>query len=148
MPRRAGNWPVWREFSRNKSLPQTLTRHRQQMDDLLLWSLATGICLSACLETPPGAPWGGKRPSAASSILNIFRDMPRICVLASIHLPSQCTRIGLFKQALIPQRQIPAAEVYAANTCRCGWWDDLRHLRVYRWPQPARRHCRLQVPCQ
>jgi len=45
--------------------------------------------LRACLETPPGAPWGGKRLSAAFWILNIFRNMPRICVLASIHLPSQ-----------------------------------------------------------
>ncbi len=56
--------------------------------------------LRACLETPPGVPWGGKRPSAASSILNIFRNMLRICVLASIHLPPQSTRIGLSKQAL------------------------------------------------
>ena len=53
------------------------------------------------MATPPGAPWGGKRPSAAYSILNIFRNMLRICVLASIYFPPQSTRIGLFKQALI-----------------------------------------------
>ena len=72
--------------------------------------------LRACLETPPGVPWGGKRPSAASSILNIFRNMLRICVLASIHLPPQSTRIGLSKQALTLPLPAPSAKSILQST--------------------------------
>ncbi len=55
-----------------------------------------------CLRAWKLRPAALGRQTAVCGVLDFqhIPEMLRICVLASIDLPSQCTRIGLFKQAL------------------------------------------------
>ena len=56
---------------------------------LLRLRVPLGPSIRLCLKTRTGSSCDGKRPSASSSVVGIFANMPSPCVLASGLFPSQ-----------------------------------------------------------